>query len=315
MTDAMVLYIVIPCYNEGEVLYDTIKSMRQKLKDLINSRRISDRSKIVFVNDGSSDTTWSIIQCACISEPNLFSGIDLAHNVGHQNAVYAGLITIMNDCDAAITIDADLQDDIDAIDEMVSAYYTGNDVVYGVRSIRSTDHFLKRFTAEHFYKFMKHMGADIVYNHADFRLMSRRVLQALSEYHEINLFLRGIIPSIGYHSTSVYYTRRERMAGESKYSVRKMFDLAINGITSFSVKPIRMIFAIGIFLCAVSFILFILLCCRVICNPLLPCLFLIGGLHLTALGVIGEYIGKIYSEVKHRPRYIISEYLHDSSGE
>lgn len=317
-----ILYMVVPCYNEEAVLHETAKQLKEKYQSLISRELISKQSRVVFVNDGSKDKTWQIIQELHSEDPEFFSGIDLAHNSGHQNAVLAGLMTVKDICDMAITMDADLQDDINTIDAMVEEYYKGNQVVYGVRSARETDTFFKRFTAESFYKFMKVMGADVVYNHADFRLMSKRVLQELAGFKEVNLFLRGMVPLIGFKSTNVYYERHERFAGESKYPLKKMLAFAINGITSFSVKPLKMITNIGFFTVVVSVIAFIwafvskllgyteLGWSSTICS-----IWLIGGIQIFCLGIIGEYVGKIYAEVKQRPRFIVAEFLNDTGTE
>lgn len=316
MKQPEILYMMVPCYNEEEVLHETAKQLKEKYQDLIKQQSISEKSRIVFVNDGSKDKTWQIIESLHKEEPELFSGINLARNSGHQNAVLAGLMTVKELCDMAITMDADLQDDINTIDAMVEKYYEGNQVVYGVRNSRETDTFFKKFTAESFYKFMKSMGADVVYNHADFRLMSKRVLQELSNFKEVNLFLRGMVPLIGFQSCNVYYERHERFAGESKYPLKKMLAFAINGITSFSTKPLKMITFLGLIMSTVSLIAFIwafitkftghseIGWSSTICS-----IWLIGGLQLFCLGIIGEYIGKIYHEVKQRPRYIVSEFL------
>ncbi|WP_294409858.1 glycosyltransferase family 2 protein [uncultured Ruminococcus sp.] len=312
------LYMVVPCYNEQEVLPETSKQLRAKYTALMEQGLISRESRIVFVNDGSSDKTWSIIQELHRTEPRFFSGIDLAHNSGHQNAVLAGLMTVKDICDMCITMDADLQDDINTIDEMVKKYYEGNQVVYGVRSARDTDTFFKKTTAEGFYKFMKVMGADVIYNHADFRLMSSRVLQELANFKEVNLFLRGMVPLIGFQNCKVYYERHERAAGESKYPLKKMLSFAINGITSFSTKPLKLITGLGLIMSAVSIIAFIWAFITKIVgftehgwSSTMCSIWLIGGLQLFCLGIIGEYIGKIYAEVKQRPRYIIAEFLSD----
>lgn len=319
MQAAETLYMVIPCYNEEAVLRETAKRLQDKYMRLLEKKMISSDSRIVFVNDGSKDRTWEIIAELHTQAPSLFSGINLAHNAGHQNAVLAGLMTVREQCDMAISMDADLQDDINAIDEMIAKYYEGNQVVYGVRSARNTDTFFKKCTAEGFYKFMAAMGADVVYNHADFRLMSRRVLQELSNFREVNLFLRGMVPLIGFQSCNVYYERAERFAGESKYPLKKMLAFAINGITSFSNKPLRMITTIGLLMFVLSAAAFIwafivkltghseLGWSSTMCS-----IWLIGGLQLLALGIIGEYIGKIYAEVKQRPRYIVADYLNDT---
>ncbi len=246
-----VLYIVVPCYNEEEVLPITADRLSQKLKGLIADGRVSDKSRILFVNDGSRDNTWDII-CKLHKEDAIFSGVKLSRNRGHQNALLAGLMTAKEKADVTISMDADLQDDINAVDEMLDKYYDGCDIVYGVRSARKKDTFFKRFTAELFYKFMRFMGAETVFNHADYRLMSKRALYDLSQYREVNLFLRGIVPMIGYKTAKVYYARDERVAGESKYPLKKMLAFAIDGITSFSVKPLRLITTVGFVIFIVS---------------------------------------------------------------
>lgn len=315
------LYMVIPCYNEEEVLHETAKQLKVKYEQLIGSGMISPESRIVFVNDGSRDKTWQIICELHEAEPLFFSGINLARNSGHQNAVLAGLMTVKDICDMAISMDADLQDDINAIDAMVEKYLEGNQVVYGVRSARKTDTFFKKFTAEGFYKFMKIMGADVVYNHADFRLMSSRVLQELSGYREVNLFLRGLVPLIGFQSCNVYYERHERFAGESKYPLKKMLSFAINGITSFSTKPLKLITTMGFIMSIISILAMLwtivvkfmgkseLGWSSTVCS-----IWFIGGLQLLALGIIGEYVGKIYAEVKQRPRYIVADFINNSES-
>lgn len=316
-----ILYIVVPCYNEEAVLPETSKRLLEKYKELTEEKLISEESRIVFVNDGSKDSTWEIIS-RLHDENIIFSGINLSKNKGHQNAVMAGLMTVKDRCDIAITLDADLQDDINAIDEMVKKYHSGNDVVYGVRSSRKTDTFFKRFTAESFYKFMKIMGVDVVFNHADFRLMSNRVLDALSEYKEFNLFLRGIIPQIGFKSDCVYYERHERFAGESKYPLKKMLSFAVDGITSFSVKPLKIIANTGIIISALSIIAFFwVFIGHFVSNSatalgwlsIMCSIWFLGGLQIFFLGIIGEYIGKIYSEAKGRPRYVIQSELFDDN--
>lgn len=311
------LYIVIPCYNEEAVLCETAKRLKEKCLSLIEKQKISSDSKIVFVNDGSNDKTWNIIEELHASD-KLFSGINLAKNKGHQNAVLAGLMTVKSLCDVSITMDADLQDDINAIDEMIDKFSEGYDVVYGVRKSRKKDSFFKRFTAEGFYKLMKKMGVDIVFNHADFRLMSKRVLDALEGYHEVNLFLRGIIPQIGFKSDVAYYERNERFAGESKYPLKKMVAFAVEGITSFSVKPLKLITKAGLLLFSLSTIAFLsffissffkyidLFAVGIICSIWAVC-----GIQAIFLGIVGEYIGKIYFETKGRPRYIIESFLND----
>jgi glycosyltransferase involved in cell wall biosynthesis len=311
-----ILYMVVPCYNEEEVLHETARQLKEKYESLIQRKLISPSSRVVFVNDGSKDKTWQIIQELHSNNPEFFSGINLAHNSGHQNAVLGGLMTVKDICDMAITMDADLQDDINTIDAMVEKYYEGNQVVYGVRSARKTDTFFKRFTAESFYKFMKVMGADVVYNHADFRLMSKRVLQELANYKEVNLFLRGLVPLIGFQSTSVFYERHERFAGESKYPLKKMLSFAMNGITSFSVKPLKMITNLGFIMVIISIIAFIWAFVSKIMgktelgwSSTLCSIWLIGGIQILCLGIIGEYIGKIYAEVKQRPRFIVADFI------
>lgn len=320
MNNPEILYMVVPCYNEEAVLHETAKQLKEKYKSLIERKLISEQSRVVFVNDGSKDKTWQIIEELHSDSPEYFSGINLARNSGHQNAVLAGLMTVKDICDIAITMDADLQDDINAIDSMVEEYYKGNQVVYGVRSERKTDTFFKRFTAESFYKFMKVMGADVVYNHADFRLMSKVILKELENFKEVNLFLRGMIPLIGYKSTSVYYERNERFAGESKYPLKKMLAFAMNGITSFSVKPLKIITGIGFLMVFLSMIAFIWAFVAKFIgeselgwSSLICSIWFIGGLQILCLGVIGEYIGKIYAEVKQRPRYIVAEFINSAN--
>ena len=313
----MKLYLVIPCYNEEAVLDETARRLRGKYAALIEAGRISSDSRIVFVNDGSKDRTWDMIRSLHESDP-VFRGICLSRNRGHQNALLAGLMTVKEECDAAISLDADLQDDIDAIDAMVEKYHEGYEVVYGVRSSREKDSFFKRTTAQGFYKLMAAMGVETVYNHADFRLMSRRALEALAEFGEVNLFLRGMVPLVGFKSTEVAYERGERFAGESKYPLRKMLGLATEGITSLSVKPIRMIAALGVLVFLVSLGVLIYSVIRKILGVTVPgwaflavSIWALGGIQLLSIGIIGEYIGKIYLETKRRPRFIISEYLKD----
>ena len=312
-----ILYVVVPCYNEEEVLGETSKRLREKYQSLINSGMISEQSRVVFVNDGSKDKTWSIIQ-ELHRQDDMYSGINLSKNRGHQNALLAGLMTVKDCADMVISMDADLQDDINAIDEMLEKYNQGNDVVYGVRSKRATDTFFKRFTAESFYKLMDWMGANTVYNHADYRLMSKRALEALSQFKEVNLFLRGMVPMVGYQSDVVYYERSERFAGESKYPLKKMLSFAIGGITSLSTKPIKLITNLGIFIFLFSFVILIYSIVRHYMGytvagwtTIIVSIWAIGGLILLSLGVIGEYIGKIYLETKERPRFIIEEFLND----
>ena len=310
------LYLVIPCYNEQEVLPETSKRLAAKLGGMMEQGVVSEHSRVLFVDDGSRDTTWDIISDLHSKQPNLFSGLKLAHNRGHQNALVAGLSTAKDFCDMAISLDADLQDDINVIDKFVSEYYSGCDVVYGVRSSRATDTVFKRSTAVGYYKFLKLMGVEIVQNHADYRLMSRRALEALMQYEEVNLFLRGIVPLIGFRTSVVTYERSERFAGESKYPLKKMLAFAIDGITSFSVKPIRFITALGMLIFAASIIaLFTLLMLKLFgytvtgWTTLMGSIWAIGGIQLLCLGVIGEYIGKIYMEVKHRPRFLVDRFL------
>lgn len=313
-----VLYMVIPCYNEEEVLPETSRRLNEKYDALIGSGAISPDSRVVFVNDGSKDRTWEIIQSLHRENPR-FSGVDLTRNRGHQNALLAGLMTVKDLCDAAISMDADLQDDINAIDEMVQKFKEGNDIVYGVRSSRETDTFFKRTTAQGFYKVMDHLGVKTVYNHADFRLMSRRALEGLSEYREVNLFLRGIVPLIGYKSDVVYYERAERFAGESKYPLKKMLSFAGEGITSFSTKPMKMITWLGVTVFLVSIVMLIWSIVGFFLGTtepgwasLMVSIWAIGGLLLLSVGIVGEYIGKIYLETKHRPRFRVREFLHDA---
>ena len=310
-----ILYIVVPCYNEEEVLPETSRRLRAKLKDMMTAGTISERSRILFVNDGSRDKTWEIISSLYAAD-SIFYGVDLARNRGHQNALLAGLITARERCDMAISMDADLQDDVDAVDRMVEEYYAGCDIVYGVRSSRKKDTFFKRFTAEGFYRVMNLLGAETVFNHADYRLMSKRALEGLAEFKEVNLFLRGMVPMIGYRTETVEYERGERFAGESKYPLKKMLAFAMEGITSLSTEPLKIIAGLGFFIFLMSIAMLIYSVVRwatgetiigwasVICS-----VWAIGGLILLSLGIIGEYIGKIYLEAKGRPRFIIREVL------
>lgn len=309
-----ILYLVIPCYNEERVLPKTAPLFEREVRGLIASGKISSSSKIMFVNDGSSDDTWQIIQSLVQGDGSLFLGICLSRNRGHQNALLAGLMEVRHRCDACVSIDCDGQDDIAAIEDMVDAYLDGCDIVYGVRSSRDTDTFFKRTSAQVFYSLLTHMGVDTVYNHADYRLLSARVLDELAKYREVNLFLRGMIPLIGFKSTSVYYERHERMAGYSHYPLNKMVALAVDGITSLSIKPIRVITFLGLFVSIISFIgviwaVIVSLMGRSVAgwSSMMSILCFIGGIQLLSLGVIGEYIGKIYMEAKHRPRFIVSE--------
>ena len=307
------LYIVVPCYNEQEVLPITAPLFRKKLLQLIADGKISDESRVLFVNDGSKDRTWELIRAMAEKEEHIL-GVCLSRNRGHQNAVLAGLMEAKDRCDITISIDCDGQDDFDAMDRMVDAYLEGNEVVYGVRSSRETDTFFKRTTAQGFYKFLSAMGAEVVYNHADYRLVSSRVLQHFAGFGEVNLFLRGMIPLVGFPSTTVEYARHERMAGKSKYPLRKMLALAMNGITSLSVKPLHLITSFGVFVAIVSFIGCIWALVSALAGKTvagwasMTCIIcFVSGVQLISLGIIGEYIGKIYMEAKHRPRYIISE--------
>lgn len=307
------LYIIIPCYNEHEVLPITSKQFLDKLKQLIQADKILENSRILLVDDGSRDNTWEII-CGLAAGDEHFAGIRQSRNYGHQNAVLAGLMEAKDRCDITISIDCDGQDDINAMDQMIELYQKGNEVVYGVRDNRDSDTFFKRFTAENFYKMMKWMGVESVFNHADYRLLSSKVLQSFSEFQEVNLFLRGMIPLVGYPSAAAYYARRERIAGESHYPLRKMLALAIDGITSLSVKPIRLITGVGIFAAIIGFLgilwsIFNVVFAQTVAGwASMTCMIcFMGGVQLFSLGIIGEYIGKIYMETKHRPRYIISE--------
>lgn len=310
-----ILYLVVPCYNEEQVLPETVKELTIKLNSMIDSGLVSDKSRMVFVNDGSKDKTWELIEQYHQKNPLVF-GIKLSRNRGHQFAVLAGLMTVKERCDMAITMDADLQDDIDVIDEFVKQHYDGCEIVYGVRNSRETDTFFKRFTAEGFYKLMSGMGVDIVFNHADYRLMSRTALDALENYREVNLFLRGIVPLLGYKTGIVEYARKERFAGESKYPLKKMLAFAIDGITSFSIKPIRMITGLGILAFLASIIMVIYTIVGAFAGntvsgwaSIVISIWGFGGLILIALGMIGEYIGKIYLETKARPRYQVEKFL------
>ena len=310
---APVLYIVIPCYNEQEVLPVTAPLFLEKLTGLSAAGKISPESRILFVNDGSRDETWNII-CDLSRKDQHFLGISQSRNRGHQNAVLAGLLEARDRCDITISIDCDGQDDINAMDKMVDSYLEGYDVVYGVRSSRETDSFFKRFTAQSFYRLLSAMGAEVVYNHADYRLMSARVLKEFANFREVNLYLRGLVPLVGFKSTTVPYSRAERIAGESHYPLKKMLGLAVDGITSLSVKPLRLITSFGVIVALISFIGCIWALITAICGKAVPgwasmtCIVcFVSGVQLVSLGIIGEYIGKIYLETKARPRYIISE--------
>lgn len=313
------LYVVIPCYNEEEVLKETTKRLKEKLTKLIKDKKISKESKVMYVNDGSKDNTWELIKKIHEKE-ELFTGITLSRNRGHQNALLAGLMTAKNYADVVISMDADLQDDINAMDEMIDKYHEGKDIVYGVRSSRKKDTWFKKTTAQAFYKFMKFMGVDVVYNHADYRLTSKKVLNEFENFKEVNLFLRGMFPLVGYSSDIVYYERKERFAGESKYPLKKMLNFAWDGITSFSVRPIRMVLNVGIVIFIASIL--VLLYCLIIkllgkavtgWTFIVCSIWLVAGIQMLSIGIIGEYIGKIYSETKSRPRFIISENLEEKN--
>lgn len=310
-----VLYVVVPCYNEQEVLPETVKRLTAKLDEMVRDGVCSGGSRMLFVDDGSRDATWDIIMHAHTENPYV-CGIKLAHNRGHQNALIAGLMAARELCDCAVSIDADLQDDIGVLDRFVEKFSAGCDIVYGVRSKRKKDSFFKRVSAEGFYKVMRLLGAEVVYNHADYRLMSRRALASLSEYKEVNLFLRGIVPTIGYKSDIVYYERDRRFAGESKYPLKKMISFALDGITSFSVKPLKIISNAGIVISALSVIGILYAVISKLTGhavsgwtAIVASVWLACGLIMFSLGVIGGYIGKIYVEVKARPKYIIEEFL------
>lgn len=305
------LYIVVPCYNEEEALGETSRRLRDKMQNLINHGRISEDSRIMLVNDGSSDRTWELI-CKLHEADSLFCGVCLSRNRGHQNALLAGLMTARERADFTISMDADLQDDVDAVDRMIEEYYDGCEIVYGVRSARDKDSFFKRFTAEGFYKLVNGLGGEVVYNHADYRLMSRTALEALSLYGEVNLFLRGIVPMLGYKTATVEYERGERVAGESKYPLKKMLSLATDGITSLSSKPIRFFLWSGVASVFADLVLLIVFIVQAFLGTafdgwktILILMLLLGGLILTGIGVVGEYVGKIYLETKHRPKYFI----------
>lgn len=308
------LHIVVPCYNEQECLDDSAKQLKEVVDSLINKNKISNESKIVFVDDGSKDKTWEMI-VSLNKENNIFQGVKLSRNKGHQNAVVAGITYSKDYADMVITIDADLQDDISTIETMVDKYHEGNQIVYGVRTSRETDTFFKRTTANGYYKVLEKMGVQIINNHADYRLMSKRVCEEFLNYKESNLFLRGIVTQLGFKSTIVGYERKERMAGESKYPLKKMLALAWNGITSFSLKPLKLISFLGAFISFVSFLVTIVFSILFICNVLyatlgfyiLMSVWMVGGLILLMMGILAEYVGKTYQEVKHRPRFIIEE--------
>lgn len=313
-----VVYLVIPCYNEEAVLPETVKRLTDKLGRLVTEKKAASASRLLFVDDGSHDRTWELIEQFHQSDPRV-SGLKLAHNRGHQNALLAGLMAARERADCAISMDADLQDDIEVLDQFLDYFGEGCDIVYGVRKKRDTDTAFKRVTAQGFYRFMKLLGVDIVYNHADYRLMSRRALDSLSEYHEVNLFLRGIVPTIGYKTATVAYERHERFAGESKYPLKKMLHFALEGITSFSVRPLRLISNLGLLFSAASLLGLLYALISYFCGRAVPgwtaivcSIWLLGGIQLLCIGILGTYIGKIYSEVKARPRYIVEALLEKS---
>lgn len=315
------LGIVVPCYNEEEVLKISSKELRNVLNDLAQKKKISEDSFVLFVNDGSKDKTWQLISEEHSMYPQI-KGVNLAKNVGHQYALTAGLMTAKEMCDVTVSIDADLQDDTSVIEEMLDKYYLGNDIVYGVRNSRKKDSFFKRTTAQGYYKIMNMMGVKTVYNHADFRLMSKRSLEAFNEYKETNLYLRGMVPLLGYQTDSVYYERKERVAGESKYPLKKMLALAFEGISSFSTKPIDMIMYLGFGIVFISilaaiyaFVSYFIGHVQAGWTSLILSIWFIGGVQLLSIGLIGKYIGKIYTEVKHRPRYNIESVLDESKEE
>ena len=314
------LYVVVPCYKEEAVLPETARRLKEKLTALIAQEKIAENSRVLFVNDGSKDRTWEIIS-ELHRNDKMFSGVNLSRNRGHQYALLAGLMTARQFADMVVSMDADLQDDINAMDAMIDAYHKGYDIVYGVRSSRKTDTFFKRFTAEGYYHLLQKMGVDIVFNHADYRLMSRRAMDGLSEFKEENVFLRGIVPQIGFPWTTVEYERAERFAGESKYPLKKMLAFAFDGITSFSLKPMRLILLLGAIIFALSLVMLIWALIGWLAGKtvsgwtsLMCSIWMIGGIQLLSLGVIGEYIGKIYAEAKHRPRYIIESILNQEEN-
>jgi len=311
-----ILAIIVPCYNEQEVLPDTSKKLYDVLQRLISEQIINEKSTLLFIDDGSNDNTWNLIEKLYSENPIIFNGLKLSGNRGHQKALLCGLLAVKDYVDAAISIDADLQDDIDVIGKMVEKFRSGYEIVYGVRSNRKKDSFFKRSTAHSFYRFMRFLGVDIVYNHADFRLMGRNALEALSEYGEVNLFLRGIIPLLGFKTDIEYYSRSERTLGTSKYPFRKMMQFAFEGITSFSIKPLRLITTLGVFIFTVSVAMVVYFIVNYIYGHTISgwasiacSLWGIGGLILFSIGVVGEYIGKIYLETKRRPRFHIEKYL------
>ncbi len=313
------LYLAVPCYNEEQVLPITALEMRRKMTALIDAGRVSPQSRVVFIDDGSHDRTWPIIE-GLHQETPLFSGLKLSRNRGHQNALLCGLMTLKNHADAVISIDADMQDSLDAIDEMLSAFEQGADVVYGVRNKRDTDTFFKRLTAVGFYKILNRMGAKVIFNHSDFRLMSKRALLALAEFEETNIFLRGMVPMLGFKSAVVTYDRQERAAGESKYPMRKMLSLALEGLTSLSIKPIRLITGLGLVSMLISLVMLVVFLVQYFMGLTVPgwpsliiSIWALCGLQLFCMGILGEYIGKIYLETKRRPRYMVETFLNEDS--
>jgi len=315
MRNAPVLYIIVPCYNEEEVLPETCARLTGLLGELTRDGKCDASSRILFVDDGSRDGTWKLIEGLAEKEACV-EGLKLAHNAGHQNALWAGMMSVREKADAVVTIDADLQDDVEAIRSFLEKYSEGCEVVYGVRSKRETDTAFKRMTAQGFYRFMQRMGVDMVYNHADYRLLGRRALDALAEFGETNMFLRGMVPLVGFRSAEVTYERGERFAGESKYPLKKMISFAIEGITSFSIKPVRWVALIGILFALLgcimaAYALISLMCGQAVAGwtSIMVSIWIIGGVQLIALGLIGEYVGKVYSEVKKRPRYIVETYI------
>ncbi|MGL4373283.1 MAG: glycosyltransferase family 2 protein [Turicibacter sp.] len=316
------IYFVVPCYNESEVILETTRQLSQKVNSLIDTGKIAARSQIVFVDDGSKDNTWELIE-KLSQQSSLISAIKLSRNRGHQNALLAGLMTVKDHCDAVISLDADLQDDIHVVDSFIEKYrFEQCDIVYGVRSERKTDTPFKRHTAQLFYKLMNSFGVDMVYNHADYRLMSKRAIQALASFKEVNLFLRGMVPLIGYKSDVVYYERNERFAGESKYPLKKMIAFALEGITSLSVKPIRMVTVLGVVVSLCSIIPLMYSLIQWVngntvqgWTTIVVSIWAIGGIQILCIGIVGEYIGKIYLETKQRPKFIIDQFIHNGSTE
>ena len=318
---ASILYVVIPCYKEEEALPETAKRLKAKMQGYLKAGKISPASRVLFVNDGSTDRTWDVIRELHKSDP-LFAGVNLSRNRGHQIALLAGLVTAANEADVMVSMDADLQDDVDAMDEMLSHWEEGYDIVYGVRRKRESDTAFKRVTAEGFYRLMRSLGVDMVFNHADYRLMSRRAVLALEEFTEVNLFLRGIVPQVGFRWTTVEYDRSARVAGESKYPLKKMIAFAADGVTSFSIKPIRLVLWAGavIFLVSIVMLLWTLVTkflgrAETGWSSLMCSIWMLGGIQLLSIGVIGEYIGKVYAETKRRPRFIIESVLNKKENE